>query len=469
MPGIYSAHDAIIGVQGALGGRGGGGVRYLFAVTSDTHLYYPAAGGLERTQDIFAQIGGKRASFVMVNGDFVDGGTDALGATEEAEVAAILDQVSMPCYFGMGNHDNGTGNSTTDTTPESIAAFYALVADAQTTYPSGATDTGYYHFVSNDIDYIVLNSIEIQAPTEGDYGMGDTQRAWLDTTLDGITGSDKRLVVFCHVDPSSSGDAWYRLRSADRNYVQGALRKWSYLSGGILLAVITGHEHGLNNSSENRSRTTLDVVYWNLIDGLSTGGASNIKPLSYASGAKKHWWLGKLDGNTFSLLGQNGASDLSRTISVVSAPAAQSFNGTNEYHNTGIIPNATTEMKIVGNYRSLDATFRVHGTSSTTGQERYYCGINNGKWFLGYNDAQDSGIAADTSVHEFKITPDGLYLDGILIHANSTGALDNHDIITPIMLCCHKNLNGFCNFNLLRAEITHNGYRYFYFPTLSIP
>ena len=234
------------------------------------------------------------------------------------------------------------------------------------------------------------------------------------------------------------------------------------------MAVISAHEHGINSAHDNRAQVVKDVWYANRIDGRFPNGDANIKAQDYDSGALLAYYKARWDEATslFKLEGGNGSGDLSYTHNNPSGPAAQAFDGVAEYHDTGIIPDATTEMVIVGKFRSVGSSFKVHGCSETVGSVRFYMGLNNGNWALGYNTYAESVTAGDTNEHEFKINSNGLYVDDVLVQA-APGAISG--ITAPIYLCAHNTAanNGFCDFDLKHAVIKHQGQQHYFYPALT--
>lgn len=425
-----------------------------FAVFHDVHGGHDAGGADHRANDLFHLIAIDNPEWVFGNGDLLDHGTE----TDPQHVTNIrfaLSQLNCPRYFGFGNHDNGSGDSLTDCTPTNVAAFFDAVQDSHT--PTATDDSktlGYYHFSRDGIDYIVLNSVELQSPTEGDYGMRAEQQTWLTNTLDSIQGSDKRLVVFSHVDPSYSGSIWYRMATASRTHVQSELEDWVATSGGKLLGVLSGHEHGANNSDQNRKQTINGVTYINLVDGRRSDGASHVKALDYESNAVACYWLVTIDDDTITLSGQNGGGNVQHTVP---APLEyELFNGSTDLFDTDISPNASTVLTIVGKQRTAGTEFKVHGCSHGSGNGRFYLGKNTGNWCFGYETYHDTGVPADLLEHTFELSVAGLKIDGVLYPTTETLTFGTTKTIN---IGAHENIgstNGFSDFAVKSVSIFHN-------------
>ena len=439
----------------------------LFGVFNDVHFGDPVGHGASRATELFAHAESQDIPFAIINGDLLELGTTASASRVLPFTRQVLDQLSCPRYLAFGNHDNGPGNSVTDCNPTDVAAFFDAIGDSHTTNPDVLDDAktlGYYHFMRDGIDYIVLNSVELQAPTEGDYGIRAEQRTWLTNTLAGITGTDRKLIVFSHVDPSSSGAAWYRLNTSDRTFIQNQLSAWNSTQGEVL-GVISGHEHGLNNGGENRIRTVGGVQYFNLIDGVRPNGSTNIKSLTYDTGAINTYAIGVLNQNgQFELIAQRGGNSLAAPQAPV-PPEFQVFNGVDEFRDTNIMPNATTEFEFDCRFRSVGNDFKAMGCTLGS-STRFYAGLFQGRWHLGYNTLQDTGIDGDTNRHVFRITPAGLSIDGVMVLANAGGSLVSPpagSATRTINIGAHETQtatnprNGFCDVDFYGATILHNG------------
>jgi hypothetical protein len=260
-----------------------------FLVCSDLHVGHSTGGGASRTRDLCIRMAKERAQFAMFNGDILDLGTVGSTAADMAYVSRCFDMLPFPRFAGVGNHDNGTGDSYTDCTPESLNDYFDMVGGHEGNPLEDlddARDVGYYHFNIMGVDFIVLNTVELQPndATEGDYGISSTQKTWLAAKLATLTGSSRRLFVFSHIDPSQTSVGWARLNTTDSAYIRGELQDWRAEQGGKVCAVISGHEHGINNSSANRVTRTSNIDYVNLIDGLNAAGnAAHIKASAYST------------------------------------------------------------------------------------------------------------------------------------------------------------------------------------------
>ena len=101
----------------------------------------------------------------------------------------------------------------------------------------------------NGIDIIMLAATLETGDATGDYDLSTTQMTWLQTTLDSLTGSDKRLLVGCHVCPAnqagdghSAGNLSRRIVTTTADSIRSKLETWQAAHGKVL-AVLSGHDH----------------------------------------------------------------------------------------------------------------------------------------------------------------------------------------------------------------------------------
>lgn len=150
---------------------------------------------------------------------------------------------------------------------------------------------------------------------------------------------------------------------------------------------------------------------------------------------------------------------LSKIVRLAASKAKQicgafNANGTNNYIDTGIVPNQNTVMKFWGKFNNLSEQY--HGCRVSAGN-RFYVGINSlQQWAAGWNHFNVGGTA-DTGVHKFELRESNLYIDGELIVSVAPTTLD-----VPYSIFIYaRNIGGvpdyFTNFTMYKAEITHNG------------
>lgn len=260
-------------------------VSSIWAVGSDSHVGIVGnrTETLARLASLKDRVNLSPASLLVMNGDTLDLGTDVTPAQDIIDAAAHFAGITAAKRFAIGNHDNGSGDSVTDTTPADLDAFYDAMGDA--TLTQDERERGYYSWTANGVTHLVLNAVAIQAPSEGDYGYGATQKTWVQDYLDNLADG-ARLVVYSHVDPITTTPDYLRVVSADRTWIKRELLRWATINkSGKILACFTAHEHGLNNSSLSRVTRNSGVDYVNKVDGHLIDGTGNIKASTATNGA----------------------------------------------------------------------------------------------------------------------------------------------------------------------------------------
>ncbi len=263
-----------------------------WALASDGHIEYPLGGGLfaggqQRVRWLIDQWALSPANAAVWNGDLYDTGTDGTSAGAKSDAASRFQGLNFPVYFGGGNHDFDDGDSITDPSTTSMDAFYDSLGDTELTQTE--RERGYFIRLIDGVHHMVLNAVFLQAPTEGAYEYGATQKSWITSTLATLTGSGIRLIVYTHLDVINGGTAWHQMTATDATFLRTELETWKASSGGLVLAVISAHEHGLVYASLNIDRVTTinGIRYINLIDGYTATNGANVKALA-ASGTQLH-------------------------------------------------------------------------------------------------------------------------------------------------------------------------------------
>lgn len=93
-------------------------------------------------------------------------------------------------------------------------------------------------------------------------------------------------------------------------------------------------------------------------------------------------------------------------------------NGLDNHLNTNYVPNKTDIIEIYAKFNDLSGGFC--GTTSNS-MDRFYFGIDLGKWQIGYGSSYDRPNDADTDWHMFKLDNGVLYVDDVEVGNASTG------------------------------------------------
>jgi len=218
--------------------------------------------------NILSSIAGSGADFVMDTGDTGQTHVASFAPTYHAQnqsdaneryslVRNYFENISLPVYLSLGNHDaeNGWGAEGTNSHSEDL---YTWSLNARLDYWPGPTDQtysygggpyeNYYAFDWGDATFIILDSYRYNtvAPVTGDdWVLGDEQMAWLEETL---SVSDKKLkFLFAHhilgcYDPDTShgynygdggGNYSWKGDQANINYLMEKYNAQFYLYGHV--------------------------------------------------------------------------------------------------------------------------------------------------------------------------------------------------------------------------------------------
>jgi len=182
-------------------------------------------------------------SYVVHLGDFIDKDWESFDV-----VGPIYNQLTMPAYHVLGNHDF----SVADSLKASVVSKMGL-------------DSAYYHFEKKGWRFIVLNgndisfhaypqgsaqylaaeeyytSNEITSP-KWNGAIGPLQMKWLDGVLSKANEQGEKVIVYCHfpIYPEDQHNLW------NANEVISTLEKYSNVK-----AYINGHNHEGNYGQKN--------------------------------------------------------------------------------------------------------------------------------------------------------------------------------------------------------------------------
>ncbi|MCK5814296.1 MAG: hypothetical protein KAH03_08555, partial [Cocleimonas sp.] len=118
----------------------------------------------------------------------------------------------------------------------------------------------------------------------------------------------------------------------------------------------------------------------------------------------------------------NGNSDLDGTMRdnldiipsnpIRNAVSCLHTNGVDNYFDTKYTPLKTDVIEIYGKFNDLTQSFS--GTTSSN-NDRFYFGIDQGKWQIGYGSVYNRSNDADTNWHHFKLDNGLMYVDGTVV------------------------------------------------------
>ncbi len=232
---------------------------YAFGAIADCqYCKKPSTGvrkysmSVKKLQDCVNDLNGQDLKFAVHLGDFIDRDFESFGV-----VMPIFDQLKMPGYHVLGNHDFSVADDLKKTVPATLGL------------PSR-----YYHYLVNGWRYVVLdgNDVSFHAYSKdsagyrraGDYykekglkspkwngAIGDEQMAWLQDTLKGAEKDNEKVILFCHfpVYPKNGHNLWNddeviaMLEKFDcvKAYINGHNHKGGYgLKGGIHYLTLKG-------------------------------------------------------------------------------------------------------------------------------------------------------------------------------------------------------------------------------------
>jgi len=286
-----------------------------WAVFTDWHMFTSGAGGNQRARDGFNELGSVGADFAVSCGDLIDLKYDE-SIVDLDLTKAIERYAGCPIFHALGNHELDDGSSETFSAAVS-AGFYdglddAYMSDTLELNTGTHQNRGYYYFYhkGSDVWHIVLNSVENNDGSNG-WHWSTTQRDWLQAFLDGLTGSDKRIIVYSHIPPKMSlgSHGW---RTAEETELHDMLNDW-VISDGKCLGVYCGHRH-------DSALTKVDNINYVRLRNSEGGGTgvsdtvnvaydhANSTPLSFAT----FKWDDTTD--TLTITGHNG--ETSRSLSI---------------------------------------------------------------------------------------------------------------------------------------------------------
>ena len=190
-------------------------VQYTDKPTAGSRHYAASLPALERCVADFNQDG---PVFVIQLGDLIDGGPHA--ATELQTIAAVYNQLEMPHYHVLGNHDFGEIDRTTTMDTLGLQRGYYrfdvqewrfIVLDTQDIALQGGWPVDSSHYQAA---LTMLNKLKATgAPNAMDWngGLSDEQLDWLEAELTDADLQNKRAIVFGHLPLMPADDphaAW---------------------------------------------------------------------------------------------------------------------------------------------------------------------------------------------------------------------------------------------------------------------
>jgi len=247
---------------------------FTFAVGGDnrsTGHGYPVPPCFE---EICAEIGTIRPSFVLWSGDCIEGYQDTPDEAN-AEYDELLKDLSMtgvPVFNAPGNHE-----FTLDV--QHLLPIY----EKRMGQLYGSFDYGNSHFIALNTNAVNANG----TLTEGT--LDDAQWAWLEGDLEAATATAKNIFVFMHHYPFGPPDpdtpdidtGWKS--TADRDRLHAMMVKYG------VRAVIAGHNH----------------IYWHMSkDGVEyyiSGGSGAPLDASPEKGGYLHYLLFHVDGSKIAI------------------------------------------------------------------------------------------------------------------------------------------------------------------------
>ncbi len=204
-----------------------------FCLFTDTHISqyaYPESSKL--FEDTISTLKSRANIFAVGLGDSIQ---VKANQDELNEFSRLLGRLGLPFYTCLGNHDVASDSQA------DIDTFYTTVKDAYYDNPFSYTNPvklGYYHVNLKGLDFIFLNQMH-----GAQYQLDTTQLAWLQATLNNITGTGKRLIVCSHVSLVNVHE------TAQATTIKAMFKTWNNnINNGKLLGVFNGHQH--NNSHD---------------------------------------------------------------------------------------------------------------------------------------------------------------------------------------------------------------------------
>ena len=278
---------------------------FFFVVLSDVHVrlpgnpddsYYDNAGNIVNLQEAIETINSNysNASFVIVTGDLVgclfseDPDDYGIGGDNPAErYKSIMDELDMPYYSVLGNHDYQKGFDTTEAegiTTSDIDAIESVWLKVLGINP-------YYSFLNEGVRFIALNSNRgdsrnilcpysaIEAFCTGSFD--DDQMDWFE---DEMNMGDPAIIFFHHpIGTDNESTTWspvgesFLVTETDRFYDIAA----NY--NDIIEGIFVGHGHIRNEDTFS----TLIPVNSTAPTGDNFGEADNINIVSVNTDTKE--------------------------------------------------------------------------------------------------------------------------------------------------------------------------------------
>jgi hypothetical protein len=192
-----------------------------FAVIADVQYAdaEPASGrhfreSLEKLEKCVADLNSRDLLFAIQLGDFIDRDEGSFDA-----ILPVFDQLAMPTYHVLGNHDLPTPK-------ETVLAKLGL-------------ERGYYAFSHDDWCFVVLDTVDVIVEHDGRWSffVGEGQREWLRDTLSSAMQRNEKAIVFGHM-PVVAAPGRERALIANHAEVRGVLEE-----SGCVAAYFNGHAH----------------------------------------------------------------------------------------------------------------------------------------------------------------------------------------------------------------------------------
>jgi Big-like domain-containing protein/calcineurin-like phosphoesterase family protein len=269
---------------------------FFFVVLSDTHVRLPGnpdddnydnAGNIANLEAAIDTINANysNADFVMVTGDLVgclfseDPADYGVGVDNPAErYKAMMDELDMPYYSALGNHDYEKGFDTTE--GEGIST--SNIAAIESVWSKVLGITPYYSFLNEGLRFIILNSnrgdsrntlcysATVEAFCTGSFD--DVQMEWFESELE---IGDPSLLFFHHpVDSDDAFKIWsyvgdsFLVSATDRFYDIAATYN-DFISG-----IFVGHGHKWQSGTLSLSIPVNETAA--IGDGFSSADNMNI-------------------------------------------------------------------------------------------------------------------------------------------------------------------------------------------------
>jgi len=203
---------------------------------------------LQKLQECVADLNREPLAFTIQLGDIVDRGSVNLD-----RVLAVFNELKMPKYHVLGNHDLSIGRETVLSKLGLTSPYYSFSIGKWRFVALDCSDVsveGGWH--ENSANYLQarhwLDGLEREGrpyaePWNG--GVGDQQVQWLKQQLADAAAADERVVVFGHMPVLAAASAdWALLYNHEE--IARLLE-----SSGVVVAYICGHEHAGGYAKQN--------------------------------------------------------------------------------------------------------------------------------------------------------------------------------------------------------------------------